>query len=76
MKRFLKTFVLLTISLFVVVSGVDAALDHLARAPVQNSFTVYNDRGSVLLAYDGDLSVCKAFAKPEPLASANFLHRG
>jgi hypothetical protein len=74
-KRFLKTFVLLMVSLFLVVSGVDAALDHLSHSVTQNSFTVYNEQGSVVLAYDGDLSACKAYAKPGPVAAPGFLHR-
>jgi hypothetical protein len=75
MKRFLKTFVLLIVSLFLVVSGVDRALDHLSHSVTQNSFTVYNEQGSVVLAYDGDLSVCKAYGKPGPIAVPSFLHR-
>ena len=75
MKRFLKTFALLIVSLFLVVSGVNRALDHLSHSETQNSFTVYNEQGSVVLAYDGDLSVCKAYAKPGPVAVPSFLHR-
>jgi hypothetical protein len=74
-KRFLKTLALLIVSLFLVASGVDAALDHLSRGVTQNSFTVYNEQGTVILAYNGDLSVCKAFAKPGPIAVPTFLHR-
>jgi hypothetical protein len=74
-KRFLKTFALLSLSLFLVASGVDAALDRLSHADTQNSFTVYNEQGSVVLAYDGDLSVCKAFIRPEPAAVPNLFHR-
>jgi hypothetical protein len=75
MKRFLKTFALLIVSLFLVVSGVDKALDRLSHSVTQNTFTVYNGQGSVVLAYDGDLSVCKAYAKPGPVVVPSFLHR-
>lgn len=75
MKRFLTTFVLLIISLFLVASGVDAALDHLSHSVTQNSFTVYNEQGNVVLAYNGDLSACKAYARPGQVASPGFLHR-
>ncbi len=75
MKRFLKTLALLIVSLFLVVSGVNAALDHLSRSVTQSSFTVYNEQGSVVLAYDGDLSACKAYAKPVPVTAPGFLHR-
>jgi hypothetical protein len=74
-QRFLKTFVFLIVSLFLVVSGVDTALDHLSHSVTQNSFTVYNEQGSVMLAYSGDLNACKAYAKPGPVASPGFLHR-
>jgi len=74
-KRFLTTFVLLIISLFLVASGVDAALDHLSHSVTQNSFTVYNEQGNVVLAYNGDLSACKAYARPGQVASPGFLHR-
>jgi hypothetical protein len=74
-KRFLKTSALLIASLFVVVSGFDAALDHIAHCPSQSSFTVYNEQGGVLFAFDGDLSVCKAYAKPGPAVTPSFLHR-
>jgi hypothetical protein len=73
-KRFLKTFALLIVSLFLVVSGVDAALDHLSHSATQSSFTVYNEQGGVVLAYNGDLNACKAYVKPGPVA-VPFLHR-
>jgi hypothetical protein len=74
-KRFLKTFVLLTVGLLLLASAVDAALDRLSRSAMQNSFTVYNEQGAVILAYDGDLSACKAYAKPGPVTVPSFLHR-
>jgi hypothetical protein len=74
-KRFIKTFALLIVSLFLVVSGVDAALDRLSHSVTENSFTVYNDQGRVVLAYDGDLSESKAYAKPGSVAVPGFLHR-
>jgi len=74
-KRFLKTLALLVVSLFLLVSGVDAALDHLCHSVAQSSFTVVNEQGGVVLAYDGDLNACKAYAKPGPIAAPSFLHR-
>jgi hypothetical protein len=70
-KRFLKVFALLIVSLFLVASGVDAALDHFSHSSAQSSFSVYDEKGATLFAYDGDLNTCKAFAKPTPV----FLHR-
>ena len=75
MKRFLKTLALLIVSLFLVASGVDAALDHLSHSPSQNSFTVYDEQGTVVLAYDGDLNGCKVCVKPSLVPAPFFLHR-
>lgn len=76
MKQFLKTLVLLVVGLFLVVSGLNAGLNRLAHSVTQNSFTVYNEQGSVVLAYEGDLSGCKAYVtKPGPIAVPSFLHR-
>ncbi len=75
MKRLFKTAVLLVISLFLVASGVDAALDQLAHSPTQNSLTQYSDQGDIIVSYDGDLSGCKAFGKPSPSVVSGFLHR-
>jgi hypothetical protein len=74
-KRFIKTFALLIVSLFLVVSGVDKALDRLSHTGTENSFTVYNEQGRVVLAYNGDLNGCKAYAKPGLVAAPGFLHR-
>ncbi len=75
MKRFLETTALLIASLFLVVAGVDAALDHLSHSSSQNSFTIYSENGGVLLVYDGDLAGCKVCAKPGPVVAPGFLHR-
>ena len=75
MKRFLKTFACLIVSLFLVVSGVNAGLNHLSHSVTQNSLTIYNAQGGVVLVYDGDLNACKAYAKPGPVAVPSFLHR-
>jgi hypothetical protein len=74
-KRFLKTLGLLVFSLFLVVSGVDAALDHLSHSMMQNSLTVYTPQGTVVLAYEGDLNACTGYIKPGPVAAPIFLHR-
>jgi hypothetical protein len=74
-KRNLKTLALLVVSLFIVVSGVNAALDKQADSVTQNSFTVYNEQGNVIFAYQGDLNACRAFTKPCPVAAPTFLHR-
>jgi len=74
-KRFLKTLALLIVSLFVLVSGVDAALDHISHSVTQSSFTVYNEQGGVLYAYEGNLSDCKVCLKPNLVPTPTFLHR-
>ena len=73
MKQFLRIFTLLIVSLFLAVSGIDAALDHLSRSVTQSSLTGYNEQGNAILAYNGDLNAGKAaYAKPGP---ASLLHR-
>ena len=75
MKRFLKTFVLLILSLFVLVSGVDATLDHLSHSVTQSSYTVYGKKGEILVAYSGDLSLCQSYAKPGTITALTFQRR-
>jgi hypothetical protein len=75
LNRFIKTLALLVVCLFVLVSGVDAALDHISRSVAQSSFTVYNEQGQTVLAYNGDLNACKLLAKPGPALVPRFLHR-
>jgi len=75
MKRFLKTLALLVVSLFLLVSGVDAALDHLSHSPSQSSFVVYSEQGNVLFAYEGNLNECKVCVKPGSATTPAFLHR-
>jgi hypothetical protein len=75
MKRFLKVLVLLVVSLFVLMSGVDAMLDHLTRSVSASSYTLYDDQGNVLLAYTGDLALCRTGIKPGAPTPSNFLHR-
>ncbi|MEI9999514.1 MAG: hypothetical protein WDO13_10280 [Verrucomicrobiota bacterium] len=74
LKRFLKTLVLLVISLFVLVSGVNAALDQVSHSAAQSSIVVYNEKGQMVLAYDGDLNG-KVLAKPLSSYLPRFLHR-
>ena len=75
MKRFLKTFAALIILLLILVSGVDAALDLLSHSSAQTSLTVYDQRGTAVVAYTGDLSACRAIGKSGTLVLPSFLHR-
>jgi len=75
LKRFLKTSVLLVIGLFLLASGFNAALDGVGHCATQSSFTVYNEKGGVILAYDGDLAGCKAINKPVPVTAPVLFHR-
>ena len=61
--------------LLVVASGFDAALHHLSGSAKQSSFTIYNENGEVIVAYQGDLAACKAINKPA-VVNPNYLHRG
>ncbi len=76
MKRFLKILVLLTVSLFVLLSGIDLALDNLSHSSDQNSVTVYNEKGEAVLAYSGNLRNYPSYAKIGSVAVVpGFLHR-
>ena len=75
MNRFFKTFGILVVGLFLLATGLDVALDHLSRSMAQSSFTVYNEQGTVLLAYNGDLAACKSLDKPSAVVAPRFLHR-
>ncbi len=75
MNRFLKINALLIVSLILVASGFNAALDSMAKSPAQGSYTIYSEKGGVVLAYYGDLNAWKAYAKPGPAVTPNFLHR-
>ncbi len=75
-KRFLLTLVLLIVTLSALATGVNAALEHLAQAPVQNSVVIYDEQGNTLYAYNGDLSTCNVSLRPViTLNGPHFLHR-
>ncbi len=74
MKRFLKTLSLLIVALLLLVSGVDATLDHLARSVAQNTFTCYDEKGQAVLAYSGEVALSQRF-RPMRVAVPAFLHR-
>jgi hypothetical protein len=75
-SRFLKTLALLAVSLFLLVSGVEATLDHASRVSAQGSFVIYDDQGRALFAYEGDLNDCKVCVKPSAsFIVPRFLHR-
>jgi hypothetical protein len=71
-KRFLKTLSLLVVSLFMLASGVDCALDRLSQSPTQSSVLVYNEQGHVVVAYNGDLNSAKL---NKPFVAPVFFHR-
>ena len=75
MKKFFKTFALLLLGMFLLVSGMDAGLGRLSASAQQGSFTVYNERGETVFAYNGDLNACRALAKPSVNWAPRFLHR-
>jgi len=68
-KRFTKTFILLIISLFVLVSGVNVTLDRLSQSPTQSTYTFYNEKGVAVFAYTGDLKYCPACFRPGPVSA-------
>ncbi len=75
MKRFLKIFSLLIVSLFLLMSGVDAALDRLSHSAMQSSYSLYSETGDIVFAYNGDLGLCESYGKPSPITPRHFLPR-
>jgi len=75
-KRFLITLVLLVLSLFALVSGVNAALDRMTQSSAQNSVVIYDEQGNALYAYNGNLNDCTVCLRPSAgLTGPHFLHR-
>jgi hypothetical protein len=75
-KRFIITLGLLIVSLFMLVTGVNAALDRVAKSPAQNSLVIYDDQGRPLFAYNGDLNDCTVSVRPSTsFVGPHFLHR-
>jgi hypothetical protein len=74
-KRFLKVFCLLIISLLLLATGVDATLDRLAHSPSQNSFTWYNAKGDAVVAYEGQAALAQGFSHPIRPTPSGLLHR-
>jgi len=64
MKRFLKTFALVIVSLFMLVSGVNVTLDQMNRSATKSSYTFYSEKDTVLIAYTGDLKSCPVYVRP------------
>ena len=75
-KRFLLILVLLTLSLFALVTGVNAALDHMSRSSIQNSVVIYDDHGTALYAYNGNLAKCNVTLRPSATHSSITPERG
>ncbi len=75
MKRFLKVFALLVVSLFLLVSGVDATLDQISRSPDQSNYALYDSKGALIVAYSGDIRFLKPLIRPGKIAQTEFIHR-
>lgn len=75
-KRFLVTLGLLCVSLFALLTGVNAALDRMTDSPAQSSFVIYDDHGHALFAYSGNLNDCTVCVRPTAsFIGPRFLHR-
>jgi len=75
MKRSLKVFTLVLVGLFLCVTGIDMTLDQQSSAVEQNSVVWYNEKGDVVLAYEGDLKFCPTYVKRFTVAPPPYLHR-
>jgi hypothetical protein len=63
-KRFILSLVLLILALAAMATGVNAALDHLSKSPAQNSVVIYDEHGTALYAYSGNLANCTVTLRP------------
>ena len=63
-KRFLLSLVLLILALAAMAIGVNAALDHLGKSSTQNSVVIYDEHGTALYAYSGNLANCTVTLRP------------
>ena len=63
------------ISLFLLVSGVDAGLDHISRSVTQSNYTLYNSKGAVVASYTGDLNLCRPNLRQTSITSFVIIHR-
>ena len=63
MKHFFKVLVLLIVALFVLVSGVNVALDQMPPTATKGAYSYYNARGELVYAYTGDLNSCPVYSK-------------
>jgi hypothetical protein len=75
MQRHLKIFTLLLVTLFLLMAGLNSVLDRQSRETKQSSFVWYNEKGEVILAYEGDLNLCQAYVKPLTATPPASLHR-
>jgi hypothetical protein len=64
MKRFLQTLTLLTVALLLLASGVNATFDYLDRAPSENAFVCYNDKGEAVFAFTGMQALLQKLPRP------------
>jgi hypothetical protein len=65
-QRFILSLGLLILTLSALATGVNAALDHLSKSPAQNSVVIYDEHGTALYAYSGNLANCTVTLRPNP----------
>jgi hypothetical protein len=68
-KRFLLSLGLLILTLAALATGVNAALDHLSKSSAQNSVVIYDEHGTALYAYSGNLANCTVTLRPTTAAA-------
>ena len=75
MKRFLQILALLTVALLLLASGVNATFDYLDRAPSENAFVCYNDKGETVFVFTGMQALLQKFPRPARPATGSVFHR-
>jgi hypothetical protein len=64
MKRFLHILGLLMVALLLLTSGVNATFDYLDRAPSENAFVCYNDKGETVFVFTGLQALAQKMPRP------------
>jgi hypothetical protein len=75
MKRFLQILALLTVALLLLASGVNATFDYLDRAPSENAFVCYNDKGEAVFTFTGVQALIQKFPRSARPATGLLFHR-
>jgi hypothetical protein len=75
MKRFLLTFLAVMAAVMLLTSGLNATLERMDRAPLENTFVCYNNKGEAVLTFTGLQALIQKFPRPLRPAASSLYHR-